>query len=437
MANIVYEIQEESKKYNSNLESSTKKLHKTKLKELDKKKTEHLKDTLKSAKDLQEIRLRECENDKKRHKVMKKYGEVLKRIEKLLGLIPGDLKNLSTEELEEKLKELLSSRKKTEDQMLFIFYQNMVTDLLKNLKNIENDFLNKRISSSQAHKCVQESKEQMREYYKEAPEILKPTIKDASYLVTLYEQSYNAYDDKNFSLPATSLVETELNAQHRAIFEQLNKETNTLISNVSSLSNDLSKFEPQVDLTKLVAQLETAEHISRIDNWDIAQMDSAVKDLDSITESCISKQTDINRENEKLEEKIKDLTTTSKDLSATSIQETANETYMDTSIRVASHTTDTQINQENLQSTDDDFWLGILIAAAVLMEDQVVADQENCEELSQDPNVDSTNMPSEAEFEQALDGTYNLKNEAMAMQELRIQQQREVMLNFNPDNKKN
>lgn len=437
MANIVYEIQEESTKYNSELESSTTKLHETKLKKLNTKQINHTKETLKSAKDLQQIRLKECENDKKRYKVMKKYGEVLQLIEKLLGLIPGDLKNLSTEELEEKLKELLSSRKKTEDQMMFIFYQNMVADLLKNLKNIEDDFLNKRISSSQAHKCVQESKEQIREYYKEAPEILKPTIKDASYLVTLYEQSYNAYDDKNFSLPATNLRETELNANHRAIFDDLNKKTNSLISDVTSLSNDLSKFEPQVDLSQLSKQLETTEHISRIDNWDVAQMDSAVNDLKSTTESCITKQTDINHQNEKLEERIKDITTSSKDLSATSIKESADETYLDTSIRVASNTTDAQIKQENLQSTDDDFWLGILVASAVLMEDQVVADQEFSEELAQDPNVDPANMPNENEFEAALNGAYDLKNGAMAMQELRLQQQREVMLNFNPENKKN
>ena len=166
-------------------------------------------------------------------------------------------------------------------------------------------------------------------------------------------------------------------------------------------------------------------------------MDSAVNDLKSTTESCIKKQIDINHQNEKLEERIKDITTSSKDLSATSIKESADETYLDTSIRVASVTTDTQIKQENLQATDDDFWLGILIASAVLMEDQVIADQEFSEELAKDPNVDPANMPNEQQFEEVLNETYDLKNGAMAMQELRLQQQREVMLNFNPENKKN
>ena len=58
------------------------------------------------------------------YKVLKKYGEVLQLVEKLFGLLPSDLSNLSTTELEEKLEELLKSRKKNETQMQFIFFQN-------------------------------------------------------------------------------------------------------------------------------------------------------------------------------------------------------------------------------------------------------------------------------------------------------------------------
>ncbi len=432
MANIVYELQEESKKFNLQLESSTEELHNSKIKKLNKQQVEHTKQTLKTAIDLQKINSKKYEKDKKRYKVIKKYGEVLRMVEKLLGLIPSDLNNLSTEELEEKLKELLSSRKKNEDQMIFVFYQNMVTDLLKNLTNIEKDFVNKRISASQAHKCVQESKKQIKEYYKEAPEILKPTIKDASYLVNLYEQSYNAFDNNNYSLPEPAIKTTELNSTHQAVFEKLNKDTNSLISNVNSLSYDLSNFEPQVDLSKLSKQLETTEHISRIDDWDIKQMDTAVNDLKSTTTTLTDKQIDLNHQNEKLEEKIKDLTLDSKELSSTSMKEISNETYIDTNIRVKSNTIQTQVMQEQLQDTEDDFLFGLIIASALLMDTQMCADQEFGETLAQDPKADTINMETNS-ITQGRNAAYTLQDQAKAMQELRIQQQRELLLKFNPN----
>ena len=430
---MIKSIQNEAERLNYDLELSTSSLHEVKINQVDKETFNKTENKFNSAKKLQKTNIKKYEDDKKRYKIMKKYGEVLHLVEKLLGLIPSDLTNLSHEELEEKLKELLKSRKNTENQMLFVFYQNLISDLLTNLTRIEEDYVNKRISSKQAYDSVQESKAQIKEYYKEAPESLKEPIKNASYLVSLYEESYNRENIENFNPTSTELKSTEFNPKHKEIFSSLNEQTNSLISNVNSLSTNLSNFEPQVDLNPLSKNLEKTEFISSLDNWDPAEMQTAVEDLKSTTVSLTYKQIDLNNQREQLESDITTLTETSKDLSAKSTQNTSNETYMDTTIRVASHTTQTQLMQENLHEDDDDFWLGIILATALTMNSQVIADQEYCDTISQDPNVNSLNMDLSS-IALAEQRTFMLHQQAQALQELRIQQQRQIQLN--PDDKK-
>lgn len=362
MSNILYDLNDQSTSINKDFDLAIKSLHKTKRKaELDKKTFDKAKETLSNAKVSQKKAVNANEDDKKHFKLMRRYGDVLHLVEKLLGLIPSNLSNMSTEELEEKLKELLNSRKNNKQQMMFMFYQNLISDLLTNLISIETKYLNKEISSSQAREYVQESKKQIKEYSKQSPESLKPTLKDASDLVRLYENNYNAENNANFGLPGPNLISTELNQRHRETFEHLNKKTTSMISEIGSLSKDISQFEPQVDLSSIITQIGQTESLISKEDWDLKAVESSISTLETTTSGLIDKQVDKNHQKEKIEGNIKSLTDDSKDLSLTSVTDISKASAQDISVRITQTINNTNQISEQLKENDDSiFWLAMI-----------------------------------------------------------------------------
>lgn len=373
MSNLIFDLKNEAASINHDLELSKKTLHETKMKaKLDKKTFDKTKDLLKSAQSSQKFHVSMNEKDDKRFKALRKYGDALRLVENLLGLIPSNLNNLSTEELEEKLQELLKSRRNNETQMLFIFYQNMITDLLTNLISIEKDCREQRISTRQAYEYIQESKQQIKECAKEAPNSLQQTIKDASDLVRAYEQNYNAFSDENHGPLSQPLKTTELSSHHRESFEDLNKRTSSLIANVGDLSNDISHFEPQVNLSPIADKLEQTEFILRHENWDVKEFNSAVKDLESTTVKLTDKQTDLNRQNEKIETTIKKTSKEATDLS--SIKDFSADVSFDLVARI-NQTERNIVSLEGDLNQNDDFLLFMVPAFACAIESQFCADE--------------------------------------------------------------
>ena len=102
--------------------------------ELNEQSTNNFKNVLFKAKETQEKLSRKVEKDAKRFKLMQKYGDILRKLETLLSLLPSSLENLSVDELTKKLEELIKTRKRNEQQIIFIFCQNLFTNTLRCVK---------------------------------------------------------------------------------------------------------------------------------------------------------------------------------------------------------------------------------------------------------------------------------------------------------------
>lgn len=403
---------------NSDLGKAKDNLHYSKPKsELDKKAFNDCKNNLNSAKQQQKELIVKFEGDEARYKSLKKYGEVLKLVEKLLGLIPSSLENLSTEELEEKLEELLKYRKRNEMQVMFIFYQNMITDLLCNLVTIEKDYQLGNISASQALSSVKSSKQQIKEHVNDMPEILRPTLEEASYLVKLYETSYSAEDTESKSMEASPLKQSTFSEKNQMLFTNLNDKTNDLISKVGNLSTSISNFEPQVDLTSISKQLVAAQEMLSTDDWDVKTFDNTVKDLKKNTLDLTDKQVASNKENKKIATEIKDCSKSATELTKTFYKEFSRETFDDITKRtmedkdVLYEVKASLANDENLNTT-----IGTQVANTILA--QIDADSDFASKVASDPNA-AVEVKNDTITDEVANQAMELKSETLTLEEER------------------
>lgn len=414
----VLKIQGNAQMINSDLNFIIKEIHlpKTNL-SINEKAIKEVKDVYAAALDRQKNNIKYYENDQKRYKVLKKYGEVLQKVETLLGLIPSDLSKLSLEDLEEKLKELMKTRKKNEMQISFMFYQNLITDLMTNLLTIEKDFQEGKISAKQAYDCVQTSKIQIADHAADAPAILRPAVEEASYLVKLYENSYSTMHVKQTTFGGPSLKETDIELKHEYMFDNLNNKTKDIIAQVKDLSTDMSRFEPHVDLTDLTKQLKDADQILETTNFDVDRMNSAVADLERTTTNLTSKQIDLNNQNEALSSRINDCSIKIKETSKMSMQEFSRETFKNMSERA---TTNKETTEEVKELIEDEHKTPTSIGAqtANTILSQIDSDKSFGSRLALDPNADTTSLQKH-NIENAEDVATLLNEEVLTLEEKR------------------
>lgn len=407
--------------------------------QLNEKTTNKTKELLRDAKENQQIQIKKYENDKKRYKILKKYGEVLHLIEKLMGIIPSDLNNLSVESLEEKLKELLDRRKKNEMQFRFLYYQNLLTDLLTNLVNIEKSYQSGKISSSQALAGIQQSKQEIKENSKDMPLILRPAIEEASYLVKLYEQSYASENKIANADGPTDLVTPSEKLKHEFLLEKLNFDTKSTIKRVNGLTFDLNKFEPQIDLTNLTSNLQATEAILKDENWDASKMKDAVDDLNSTTIQLTDKQVDLNKTNDKLSHEISSCVKQTSELAENSIKRFNLETYIDISKRAVE---DKEITEQVVDILEKDENLSTTVGSQIAntIDAQIDADKLfiSKNHIHQYVNKDLVNeFPLESAIEAAEEQNIELKDKVLTLEEKReLVIQLEKMKNDEDENDK-
>ena len=327
MATNYHLLQAQQELTDNNLDMALRKLKEPSSLSLNQKATSDLKNQLVEAKKNQQSNIKIYENNEKKFKVLKKYGEVLARVEKLLGLIPSDLENLSMDQLIEKMEELVKTRKKNMNQFNLIFFQNLLSDMLTNLVNVEKDFQTGAISSQEALAKVKEAKHDVKEHVNDMPPIMHEPLKQTSELIKMYENSYSQISEATSTQEQSVIIKTEIKPEHELLFNKLNNKTQELLSNVNNLSLDMARFEPQVDLTKLSYQLKDTNDLVNVENWDVDELDSAVEKLNLTTNTLTDEQIEKNKESEKITNSIEELTTKTIEISKETIKEVSEEVF--------------------------------------------------------------------------------------------------------------
>ncbi len=378
------------------------------------------KDKLKNAQKNQKASVKAFEKNEKKFKVLKKYGEVLAKVERLLGLIPSELSNLSIDELSAKLEELLQTRKNNIFQLNLIFYQNMLSDLLTNLVNIEKDFQEGSISSAEALARVKEAKHDVKHHINDMPPVMYEPLTQASELVKLYENSYAGIQEATSKEQSSSLIKTEIKPEHELLFNTLTDKTKDLLTKVNNLSQDLSRFEPQVDLSKLTKDLKNTEDILELEHWDVDDMDSAVEKLNQTTTILTELQIEKNEEYATLSESIEEITTKSSELNSETIKEISKETFKQ-AVERAETTRETIKEVDDIPLENNMFATDIKKQFTETVLSQLAVDHENTDIVAINPeasvaykdNSINEEVQQEAEELQLRVSQYELENGMM------------------------
>lgn len=399
-----------SKNYDidSRLESAKKELvlHKNNL-EIDSKSQTKLKDQLNDCKQTQKDMVKAFEKDKKRYKLLKRYGEILMRIEKLYGLLPTNLDSLSLTELEEKLQELLKNRKRNELQMMFIFYQTLYTNSIKNLLAIEKDYQAGIISQKEARKSVLKIHNEIESEEAHVPKQLKDTHKEVEHLISIYEKSYSKEEDKKIDGDRSPLIETDFSVKHTILMEKLNANANQLINNIGNLSTELTNFEPMVNLDKLTQNMKETEDVVNVENFDTDRFERTLNNLEVTTNNLIDEQIEKNEIKENLSEQIKEQTESTKEINSSSMKEISTELFENASERATTSIETTDEIVAVLESNDNlPTEISNQIANTVIA--QMESDLDFCDRVTSAPDAESSLFEQE-KTEEALESAENLK----------------------------
>ncbi len=373
----------------------------------DTKSQQNLKDMVQKAKTTQKEKVKLHEKDDKKYKVFKRYGEILAKIENLLGLLPAGAKHLSLDELIEELQELMKSRKRNEQQMLFMFFQNLYSTTLKNLMTLEKDFQSGAISQSEAKKSIRIIQSQIEKEENHVPKVLEDTHNEVKQLVNLYSNSFS-FDKTQTQKLTTSLTQPDLSTENKLIFEKLNTETSQLLESLSTLNTNLSNFEPQVDLSQLAKNLQATETLAQSDVLDVDRLDSSLSTLESTTNHLTDEQVEKNSTSSKLAEEIQTLTTQSTELEETSMKEVSTQTFETTHER-ANETIVTLEEVEAIINSDEVLPEAISEQIANTITAQIEADIDFCDKVCSDPNSASALFDKSAS-EEALEHAEELKS---------------------------
>lgn len=375
------------------------------------------KDVFSKAKNSQQKYVRAYEKDKKKYKILKRYGEVLQLVEKLLGLVPGNVDNLSIEELTKKLEELMKSRKRNMDIMAFSFYQSVISNLLTDLIAIEKEFQEGKITSKQAFESVQKAKAPIKEHYNDMPPVLFPAVKEASHLVKTYESSYSTELTEEETNESTSLTDTNIKPRHKYLMDKLHEDTRQMLTRVSNLDMRLNQFVPQVDLGGLTKDLQSTEKLLENPDFSVSEMESAVTKLEGTTVTLTDKQVNLNIENKALQTEIEDCTAETTKLNSLSTQHFTRETFIAATERAEQ--TRTNVDEiEELIEVADTMPTDIATQFADTMIEQLEADDKVSTLVAKDPNADQSFAENDIN-DIAQDELYDLKDKVLTIEEKR------------------
>jgi hypothetical protein len=400
--------------------------------ELDTRSTNTTKELLEKAKNSQHKYVVLYEKSPKKYNALKKYGEVLKLVEKLIGLIPTNLDNLSLEELTNKLEELVKSRQKNMNQMSFTYYQNMISNLMTDILSIEQDFQDGKINASQALKAIQDAKQPFVEHKHEMPQILFESMQSTQHLLSIYESTYEAQDQIEQVYGETALKPAGLEPQQKILMDKLENDTTRILKQVNSINMGLNNFQPQVDLTKLITNLKDSQDLLEKPELDVDGMNRSVENLQSTTISLTDKQIDLNHKRENLEDEIKYCTTKTTQLNALSTLHFSRETYKEANERAEQH-------EENINSVGEILENNVNLPSDVAKQlaetvvDSLEADQKVATIMSKNPNVDKAANNSES-IQEVIDKAFELKDKVLTIEE---QQEMVLKLEQQKDNENN
>ena len=400
---------------NENFENAVNRLKEPKYNlRIDNSETKELSTNLDKAKKRQKENIKFYEDDNKRYKVLKKYGEVIAKIENLLGLIPSSLSNLSVDELVEKLEELSKTKKRNEFQMIFIFFQNLFTDTIKNLLTIEKNFQEGILSSQGALQQVKEIKHNVGLQAENCPKNLIQTKDDVDYLITLYENGFKSQLNEKSLNKSANLIETDLKDLHKDMLDKLKDNSEEMLNRIEGLTNGLSNFEPQVDLTELAKDLKDTEDIIQLQVWNPDDLDKYVHKLEDTTDSLTSQQIEKNEQQEKLSKEIENLKETVVFENTYSYKKFAVETFKDAEERAIEAKeitiqTDKLVSENGAPTT-----IGGQVANAIIT--QMDADIDFCTKVETEPESDKYVLDL-SQTKNALDQAEILKSKVLTLEE--------------------
>lgn len=289
-------------------------------------KTKDCREILEKAKKHRNDKLAYYEDSPKEYKAIKRYGEVLDKVERLLGIIPEPKKEFKLEDLAKKMQELVNSRKKVSNQTTFSYFQNVLTNTITNMLNVERDFqsgaINEKTAKAQMGTLITELRENRAQVPNEMMNLLGDNFDQAMKMAEMYEKSFANVGEQKIKY-RTKFVDTDLSERQKIITSELNVKTQTLMANIASLDSKMCEFEPQVDLNELTKYMEKADNIMDDMVFDPDNLDSAVTDIELTTENLTREQTYKNEQSESITSEITSVTEQTEALSKESLNKTA------------------------------------------------------------------------------------------------------------------
>jgi len=344
------------------------------------------KDYLKESEKQQKEQIREHEDDNKKYKILQRYSFILLKVQELLNIIPSDLDSLSLEELNTSLENLLSNRKKISNQTSFTFYQNLFTDTINNILQIEKDYQEGKITPQESLTQLSKIQNDLKSNQDLLPASLEENYSQINELLDAYTTNIAAEKNKSLNSAPTPLKETDLTEEHKATLEKLNNSSQELLHRVSSLNTALTDFTPQVNLNGLLTDLSDAHKCLEQDVWDADAFSYTCTKIETTTGNLTNEQTQKNKQQETLHLEIKALTNDCNELGNQTIKSTTSEIIKQADERAESHIKSSEEIIEILE-IDKNFPIDLAIRLKKTLLVQLDADTKLKEKLSRNPEL--------------------------------------------------
>lgn len=393
-----------------------------------KKQADELKTQLSTASEHKKTTAKTYEKDKKRFKLLQKYGDVLNQIEKLLEIHAVSTEDLSMEELAEKLEYLVKTRKFNYSQISFTTYQNLFSDITSKLLEVESKFQNGEIKEADASAEIKALKIKLNQNTHNVPTELMYSKESLSELIDSYDSCYN--NPKQIISSKDDEKDSLINPESKLIFENLNNKTKELNIEVSQLQTKITNFEPQVDLSTLTEKLKSTDKMFDVANFDPDSVSVAVSDLSTLTNNLHNEQLDKNKDHEKLSNEIKSATAKTTDIASVSIKQLSEITFKQAQKR-ADKVIDEVENLQELSEGENSLPQSVGEKHTEAILDQLADDEEYCNKLSAQPDVENAfnntakTEQAQEKIEKVQEHFANLTKEEQALLQLKLEQEKE------------
>lgn len=396
MANEMYFLKAENEGININLQELINKTkNPIKFKTEGTKTVKDVDDELTNALNTKQYVARENEKNKKKFKLLQKYGYVLESIGDLLGMIPKNFDNLSLTDLTEKLEDLMKTRNSNFDQNNYMFSQNLFSKKLDDIIAIETAYQSGELSSNEALRKIKSIKKELNDNHKTVPDTLKPAEQELAYLISKYEEGFVEEDIKDASSMdrPPRIVPHELNSRVKLEFEQLNAKTRELSEKVTNLHTNLSNFQPVVNLDQLYAQIKSTDEMIDAEDFDADEASYKVEELKQLTNNLTNEQRQKNIQNNNFETEIKTLSENVKETSNNHFIETSKNTFEDSKSRLEKIVQRADLIKK-LTEGNNSMPEDIAEQIANVLTAQANADERTCDDISNDERVRNYNTIS-------------------------------------------